>query len=158
MAKAAPAHTERQSRRRKIAGLGPALCWAVVFADLGTSVYYTPGILFNQVGAHAALFVALTLIVFVLLTLKYAEVTVRYPEGGGVVAVGAHAVNGFVGLIGGLFILVDYFLTSSLSAVSGITYLGTVAPSVIGVVVPCTVAALVFIAVLNFMGISADAK
>jgi amino acid transporter len=130
----------------------------VVFADLGTSVYYTPGILFSQFGTHAALFVGLTLIVFVLLTAKYAEVTIRYPEGGGVVTVGTHAVNGLVGLIGGLFILVDYFLTSALSAVSGITYLGTVAPSVIGVVVPCTVAALVFIALLNLMGISADAK
>jgi hypothetical protein len=32
--------------------LGPILCWAVVFADIGTSVYYTPGILFGQVGAR----------------------------------------------------------------------------------------------------------
>lgn len=158
MATAVPAPTQRSSRRGRIAGLGPVLCWAVVFADLGTSVYYTPGILFNQFGAHAALFVGLTLIVFVLLTAKYAEVTIRYPEGGGVVAVGTHAVNGWVGLIGGLFILVDYFLTSALSSVSGVTYLGTVAPSVIGIVVPCTVAALVFIAALNLMGISADAK
>jgi amino acid transporter len=158
MARAPTAGSRRTPRSRRIAGLGPALCWAVVFADLGTSVYYTPGILFNQVGAHAALFVALTLIVFVLLTLKYAEVTVRYPEGGGVVAVGAHAVNGFVGLLGGLFILVDYFLTSSLSAVSGITYLGTVVPSVLILLVPCTIAALVVIGVLNLNGISADAK
>jgi amino acid transporter len=158
MATAATAPTEPRSRRGRIAELGPLLCWAVVFADLGTSVYYTPGILFNQFGTHAALFVGLTLIVFVLLTIKYAEVTIRYPEGGGVVTVGAHAVSGWVGLIGGLFILVDYFLTSSLSAVSGVTYLGSVAPSVVGVVVPCTVAALVFIAALNFMGISADAK
>ncbi|HEX4579117.1 MAG TPA: amino acid permease, partial [Candidatus Dormibacteraeota bacterium] len=158
MATAAPARTEPASRRGRIAGLGPLLCWAVVFADIGTSVYYTPGILFNQFGTHAALFVGLTLIVFVLLTAKYAEVTIRYPEGGGVVTVGTHAVNGLVGLIGGLFILVDYFLTSALSAVSGITYLGTVAPSVIGIVLPCTVAALVLIALLNLMGVTADAK
>jgi amino acid transporter len=158
MATAVPAPTERASRRRRIAGLGPVLCWAVVFADLGTSVYYTPGILFNQFGAHAALFVGLTLIVFVLLTIKYAEVTIRYPEGGGVVTVGTHAVSAWLGLIGGLFILVDYFLTSALSAVSGVTYLGSVAPPVISIVVLCTVAALVFIAALNLMGISADAK
>lgn len=139
-------------------GLGPTLCWAVVFADLGTSVYYTPGILFGQVGMQAALFVALTLIVFVLLTVKYAEVTVRYPEGGGVVTVGAHAVNGFVGLVGGLFILVDYFLTSALSAVSGINYLGTVVPRLVTLVVPCTIAALLLIGLLNLNGISADAK
>ncbi|MEO8899492.1 MAG: APC family permease [Candidatus Dormibacter sp.] len=158
MASAAPAHTERPSPRGRVAGLGPLLCWAVVFADLGTSVYYTPGILFSQFGAHAALFVGLTLIVFVLLTIKYAEVTIRYPEGGGVVTVGTHAVSGWVGLVGGLFILVDYFLTSALSAVSGVTYLGSVAPPVVGIVVVCTVAALVFIAALNLMGISADAK
>ena len=27
--------------------LGPILCWAVVFADIGTSVYYVPGILYQ---------------------------------------------------------------------------------------------------------------
>ncbi len=36
--------------------LGPALCWAVVFADIGTSVYYVPGILQGQVGALAPAF------------------------------------------------------------------------------------------------------
>src|SRR5579864_3040175 len=61
------------------ARLGPFLCWAVVFADIGTSVYYTPGILFHQVGTRAALFVGMTLVVFVLLAVKYAEVTWRYP-------------------------------------------------------------------------------
>ncbi|GAC1344810.1 MAG: hypothetical protein NVSMB29_18670 [Candidatus Dormibacteria bacterium] len=134
------------------------LCWAVVFADIGTSVYYTPGILFGQVGAHAALFVAMTLIVFVLLTLKYSEVAIRYPEGGGVVSVGAHAVNPFVGLVGGLFILVDYFLTSALSALSGVIYLSVVAPGLGKAVIPLTVFALVLLAGLNLFGISADAK
>src|SRR5919197_1432247 len=69
--------------------IGWFLVWAVVFADLGTSVYYAPGILFSHpsVGRHTALFVALSLLVFVLLTRKYAEVAVRYPGGGGVVTV-----------------------------------------------------------------------
>src|SRR5438874_9107352 len=84
--------------------LGPFLCWAVVFADIGTSVYYTPGILFGSdpahgVGTHAALFVLMSMAVFVLLSLKYAEVTVRYPEGGGVVTVGTRALHPFVGLV-----------------------------------------------------------
>jgi len=72
--------------------LGPFLCWAVVFADIGTSVYYTPGILYGQVGVHAALFVTMTLVVFVLLCIKYAEVAIRYPEGGGVVTVATRAI------------------------------------------------------------------
>jgi amino acid transporter len=140
------------------AGLGPVLCWAIVFADIGTSVYYTPGILFGRVGNHAALFVGLTLVVFILLTIKYAEVSIRYPQGGGVVTVGAQAANNFVGLIGGLLILVDYFLTAALSALSGVIYLTVIAPSLKGVVVALTVSALILIAVLNLIGISANAK
>jgi K+ transporter len=69
-------------RRIKIRGgtLGPALCWGVVFADIGTSVYYTPGILYQQFGSRASIFVVMTLLVFVLLTVKYAEVAWRYPD------------------------------------------------------------------------------
>ncbi len=148
----------RPTPRNAIRGLGPLLCWAVVFADIGTSVYYTPGILFSRVGLHAALFVALTLIVFVLLTIKYAEVAVRYPEGGGVVTVGAQAIHPWVGLIGGLFILVDYFLTSALSALSGLIYLSVFAPGLIGAVTLLTVVALLLLAGLNLMGVNADAK
>src|SRR5579872_4609651 len=79
--------------------LGPLLCWAVVFADIGTSVYYTPGILYGMVGKLAGFFVFLTLSVFILLTLKYAEVTQRYPQGGGVVTVAALAINKWVGAL-----------------------------------------------------------
>jgi amino acid transporter len=139
-------------------GLGPLLCWAVVFADIGTSVYYTPGILFAQVGRHASLFVGMTLVVFVLLTMKYAEVAARYPEGGGVVTVGAHAVNPFVGLLGGLLILVDYFLTSALSALSGFIYLSVVFPNLGGGTVLLTVLALILLGGLNMLGARADAK
>jgi amino acid transporter len=148
----------RRKPRSAVGGLGPLLCWAVVFADIGTSVYYTPGILFARVGVHAALFVALTLIVFVLLTIKYAEVAVRYPEGGGVVTVAAQAIHPVAGLIGGLFILVDYFLTSALSALSGLIYLSVLAPGLSETVVLLTVVALILLACLNLVGINADAK
>jgi amino acid transporter len=138
--------------------LGPFLCWAVVFADIGTSVYYAPGILFQQVGVHAAIFVALTLCVFVLLAIKYAEVTVRYPEGGGVVTVATHAIHPFAGLLGGMFILVDYFLTAAISGLSGLLYLSVVAPALKPVVMQATIAALVVLALLNIMGIKASAR
>jgi amino acid transporter len=138
--------------------LGFFLCWAVVFADIGTSVYYTPGILFGQVGVHAALFVTMTLVVFVLLAIKYAEVAVRYPEGGGVVTVASSALHPNVGLVGGLLILVDYFLTASLSALSGVIYLSVVAPGLQSVVLPVTVLALVALGVLNLMGVKSSAR
>jgi amino acid transporter len=132
----------------------------VVFADIGTSVYYVPGILYGHFGSRSALFVLMTLFVFILLCVKYAEVTWRYPEGGGVVNVSSQALHPFVGLLGGLFILVDYYLTAALSAVSGVIYISVVIPSLApqAVVLAVTVGALIALGVLNFMGIKESAR
>src|SRR5581483_5087398 len=78
-------HLRGKDPRHAGSQLGPLLCWAVVFADVGTSIYYVPGILYGNVGTLAGFFVMLTMTVFVLLTLKYAEVTHRFSQGGGVV-------------------------------------------------------------------------
>jgi amino acid transporter len=139
--------------------LGPLLCWAVVFADIGTSVYYVPGILYATVGSLAGFFVLLTMTVFVLLTLKYAEVSYRFPQGGGVVTVAAQAINHWVGALGGMFILVDYFLTAAISCLSGILYFSVVVPA-IGPLLALwiTVGVLVLLGILNWVGISESAK
>ena len=147
-------------RRIKVRGgsLGAFLVWAVVFADIGTSVYYVPGILYGPFGSRAALFVLMTLFVFVLLCVKYAEVTWRYPEGGGVVNVSSQALHPFAGLLGGLMILVDYFLTAALSALSGVLYLAVVMPALLGVALYATVAALIALCILNLLGIKESAR
>jgi amino acid transporter len=147
-------------RRIKIRGgsLGAFLCWAVVFADIGTSVYYVPGILYGQFGSRSALFVLMTLFVFILLCVKYAEVTWRYPEGGGVVNVSSQALHPFAGLLGGLMILVDYFLTAALSALSGALYLAVVIPALGNVALQATVGALLALCILNLLGIRESAR
>jgi amino acid transporter len=146
-------------RRIKVRGghLGPLLCWAVVFADIGTSIYYVPGILYGPYGARSALFVGMTLIVFVLLSLKYAEVAWRYPEGGGVVTVASRALHPFAGLLGGLFILVDYYLTAALSALSGVFYVSYLYPSLTPLATEVTIAALALLGFLNWVGIKESA-
>jgi amino acid transporter len=149
------------SRRRiKVRGgsLGAFLCWAVVFADIGTSVYYVPGILYGPFRSRSALFVLMTLFVFVLLCVKYAEVTWRYPEGGGVVNVSSQALHPFAGLLGGLMILVDYYLTAALSALSGVLYLAVVMPSLLSVALYATVGALLALGILNLLGIKESAR
>src|SRR5438132_9482602 len=138
--------------------LGPILCWAVVFADIGTSVYYVPGILYGNFGTLAGFFVLLTTSVFVLLTLKYAEVTHRFPQGGGVVTVAAQAINHWVGALGGMFILVDYFLTAAISCLSGMLYLSVVFPALNPIALLVTIAVLVLLGILNWVGISESAK
>ncbi len=169
-APAGTAHGDEQHTKSNM--LGPILCWAVVFADIGTSVYYTPGILYGTrgIGNLAGFFVFLTMSVFVLLTLKYAEVTHRFPQGGGVVTVAAQAINQWFGALGGMFILVDYFLTAAISCLSGMLYLSLVLPvldswtlgkgdSEIHLsVLLITLVVLVLLGILNWVGISESAK
>jgi amino acid transporter len=141
--------TEEHQRGR----LGFFLCWAVVFADIGTSVYYVPGILYGQVGNLAGFFVLLTMIVFILLTLKYAEVTARYPQGGGVVTVAGSNFRPWTGAFGGMLELGDYFLTAAISALSGLTYLSVVVPvHNPAILLGATLVVLVLLAVLNWWG------
>jgi amino acid transporter len=100
----------------------------------------------------------MTLFVFVLLCVKYAEVTWRYPEGGGVVNVSSQALHPFAGLLGGLMILVDYYLTAALSALSGVLYLAVVMPSLLNVALYATVGALIALGILNLLGIKESAR
>lgn len=157
-----PWHSSVQPTRR----LGSLLCWAVVFADIGTSIYYVPGILYGIVGPLTGLFVLATMLVFILLTLKYAEVVYRFPQGGGVVTVAARALNPWFGALGGMFILVDYFLTAAISGLSGMLYVSVVLPAMgpetvllgLGVTVWIALGVLMALGLLNWLGIGLSAR
>ncbi len=166
MASPTATSTQREQEQHEVQTLGPFLCWAVVFADIGTSIYYVPGILYGTVGKLAGFFVLLTMIVFILLTFKYVEVTYRFPQGGGVVTVAARALNPWFGALGGMFILVDYFLTAAISCLSGMLYLSVVLPvlgpqtQVFGfsITLLVTLLVLVLLGILNWVGVSESAK
>jgi amino acid transporter/nucleotide-binding universal stress UspA family protein len=153
---------DRLFERQKSSGrLGPALAWAVVFADIGTSIYYVPGLLFRELGgtqpSAAAAFVLMTGVAFIFLALKYVDVAARYPEGGGVVSVASDAFGPMVGCIGGILICVDYFLTGAISSVSGFQYLAAELPRLEPMVAPAACAALVVLGMLNLVGIRESA-
>jgi amino acid transporter len=136
--------------------LGWFLCWAVVFADIGTSLYYVPGILYGEVKDLAGLFVSLSSIVFILLALKYVEITDRYSEGGGVVTVATSAFGPWFGALGGMLIIVDYFLTASISSVSGFAYLNSIIP-MSDFIVWGAALSVIALGLLNLVGIKESA-
>jgi len=146
------------SNHTQLRTLGPLLCWAIVYADIGTSVYYVPGLLFRSVGTSAATFVLATSLAFVLLAEKYSEIAARYPGGGGVVSVAEEAFGPRMGALGGMLILVDYFLTAAISSISGFTYLATLVPVLQGFELPLAAAGLVLLGVLNWIGIRESAQ
>lgn len=118
------------SQNEKIGALGPILCWAVVFANIGSSIYYVPGILSGTTDGLAGFFVLLIMPVFLLLALKYTEVTDRFPDGGGAVTVAAQAINHWVGALAGMLLLVGYFSTAAISCLSSVHYLSLVVPAI----------------------------
>ena len=148
-------------RRRASGRLGYFLAWAVVFADIGTSIYYVPGLLFTELGSKspspAAAFVLATGLVFILLSLKYVEVAARYPDGGGVVSVASDAFGPLFGAMGGILICVDYFLTGAISSVAGFEYLAGLIPSLQDHLVPAACTAIFLLGVLNVIGIKESA-
>jgi amino acid transporter len=133
------------------------LAWAVVFCDIGTSVYYVPGILYEQVGELAPVFVAAVMVCFVLLSMKYVEICWRNPEGGGVVTVAGKAFGPRWGALGGMLITVDYFLTSAISATSAFYYVGSLFPFFETHVVLFACLGIAALAGLNIIGIRESA-
>jgi amino acid transporter len=137
--------------------LSPLLVWAVVFCDIGTSVYYVPGILYSQVGALTPLFILTTIIGFIPLAFKYQEICWRNPEGGGVVSVATKAFSPRWGVFGGFLIIISYFFTIAISTVSGLHYLATVLPFIDDHIVLWAVIALAFLTTINIIGIRESA-
>ena len=133
------------------------LAWAVVFCDIGTSVYYVPGILYGNVGDSTPFFILLTTLGFIPLALKYIEITWRNPEGGGVVTIATKAFGPMWGCLGGMLITTSYFLTASISSVSAFHYVGSVLPFFDDHIVLLACCGLLALAILNIIGIRESA-
>jgi amino acid transporter/nucleotide-binding universal stress UspA family protein len=133
------------------------LAWAVVFCDIGTSVYYVPGILYGTVGDKTPFFILLTTLAFIPLALKYIEITWRNPEGGGVVTITTKAFGPMWGCLGGMLITTSYFLTAAISAVSSFHYVGSVLSFLDAHVVLLACVGLLALAILNIVGIRESA-
>ncbi len=133
------------------------LAWAVVFCDIGTSVYYVPGILYGHVKDATPFFVLLTTGGFILLSLKYIEISWRNPEGGGVVTITTKAFGPMWGCLGGMLITVDYFLTTAISAVAGFQYVGSIFTTLDHHIVVLSCIGVGVLAALNVIGIRESA-
>jgi len=133
------------------------LAWAVVFCDIGTSVYYVPGLLYGHVKDATPFFVLLTTGGFILLALKYIEISWRNPEGGGVVTITTKAFGPMWGCLGGMLITVDYFLTTAISSVSGFQYIGSAFPFFDAHIMLLACVGIGVLALLNLIGIRESA-
>jgi amino acid transporter len=139
--------------------LGWVLVFAVVYADIGTSIFYVPGILYLSIGNLATLAQIITTAVFISIALKYVEICTRCPDGGGVVSICRQAFSAwpYLPLMGGAFITVDYFLTSAISGVAGLYYIATLLPGAKAWVLTASAGLFFMLTVLNIIGLKESA-
>src|SRR4051812_35745466 len=126
--KAPPALEMADRQERGVGRLGPLLAWAVVFSDLGTSVFYVPAILYAQVGGMAPAVVLITTVAFIFVILEHLEIAYRYPKGGGGVAAAVDAFGARVGVISGALMVSAYLVTIAISVVSALQYIAVLHP------------------------------
>jgi amino acid transporter len=152
--------SESKKTSVKVKQLGWALVFAVVYADIGTSMFYTPGILYGSIGNLATLAQFITTGVFISIALKYVEICQRCPDGGGVVSITREAFSAFefLPLVGGAFITVDYFLTSAISGVSGLYYLASLMPGTKDLVITASLILFLVLLLINIVGIKESAS
>jgi amino acid transporter len=124
----AVAHNLR-ARGKGVATLGALTAWALAFADLGSSIYYVPGILFSQVGGLATGFVLVTTVAFILVAFEHLEVAHRYPGGGGGIAAAVEAFGARMGVLSGALLVNAYFVAIALTVTTAMHYLATLFPA-----------------------------
>src|SRR5437016_3191548 len=143
---------EAPAAGRGVGHLGPLLAWAVVFADLGTSVFYVPGILYAQVGPVAPVYVLVASIAFIFVALEHLEIAHRYPRGGGGVAAAVEAFGPRIGVLSGALMVSAYLVTISISVVSALHYIAALRPWPHEIEILSAVAIL-FLGFLHWIGI-----
>ncbi|MEB3236880.1 MAG: APC family permease [Candidatus Sericytochromatia bacterium] len=131
------------------------LAAGLVGADIGTSVFYSTGILLPHVGFAAPLFILLVVISMWLFKATYQEGCSVNPVNGGAYAMVLGSIGRRAALGIGSLTLLSYLATAVVSALSGAYYLGSLwghHPSKLFVVL---VAALpvIFFGLLNLVGL-----
>jgi amino acid transporter len=137
---------------RGIGHLGPLLAWAIVFADLGTSVFYVPAILYAEVGALAPWFVLGVAIAFVFVAAGHLEIAHRYPKGGGGVAAATEAFGPRFGVLSGALMVSAYLLTIAISVVTALHYVAAIRPFAYEIPL-LSVVAILGLGFLNWIGV-----
>jgi basic amino acid/polyamine antiporter, APA family len=143
--------------RRNIGILGN---FAFGYADVAEGIYFTLGLVIFYAGAAATFAYLFATIAYVLTALCYAELASLYHVAGGAFVYARRAFGRNVAFLAAWALLLDYVVTTAISALAAIGYLGFFIPQlnspiVIGLT---TAAAIVLLMGVNIFGISESAK
>lgn len=118
---------------------------SILYGDWGTSKAYVIGLAFALASYSSFWLIALLGVINILVGLNYIIICRCYPTGGGVYAA-VHKRSEVLALMAAFFLIADYLVTASLSALSGFNYLGVAHPTA------WSVFAIFGIGLLNYFG------
>ncbi|MEB3195720.1 MAG: APC family permease [Candidatus Sericytochromatia bacterium] len=138
---------------------GHQLSWwlaaGLVGADIGTSVFYSTGVLYPLVGFTAPFFITLVCLAMWLFKTAYQEGCAVNPLNGGAYSMVLQTVGRRAALVVGSLTILSYLATAVVSALSGAHYLSTLwtAPWPTWLIVAVAAVPVVLFAGLNLLGL-----
>lgn len=150
-------HLEKQSLKRV---LGVSDLFAVGYGDVGSSIYYALGLTAMYALGATPLALLIAGFVFICTSLTYAEMSTTFPEPGGSATFCRYAFNDLISFIAGWGLLLDYIVTTAISAFAIPPYLAYVFPYANSTVVhiTATVGIIALLYVINVIGMKGSGR
>ena len=150
---------QRQGRRlrRNIGILG---AFAFGYADVAEGIYFTLGLVIIYAGAAATFAYLFATIAYVLTAICYAELASLYHQAGGAYVYAKRAFGKNIAFIAAWALLLDYVVTTAISALAAIGYVGYFFPVLNNPIYTgiATASAIILLMGLNIFGIAESAK
>ncbi|MCB0393759.1 MAG: APC family permease [Bdellovibrionales bacterium] len=141
-------------------GLSWIIGAGIVGADIGTSVFYSTGLLFPYVGYLAPVFVLLVCCMMWAFKKTYEEGLALSPYNGGAYVMILRSVGRRVAVLAGALTIVSYLATAAVSALSGAFYITSLSSGEISMETIVLISAIpvIIFGILNTKGIAEPAK
>ncbi len=144
-----------QSLRRNIGLLGN---FAFAYGDVAEGIYFTLGLVLLYAGTAATYAYLFATIAYVLTALCYAELSSTYHQPGGAFVFANKAFGRTVAFFAAWALLLDYLVTTAISAVAAVGYMGYFFPKLDLIASLVTTIIIIGLVVINIIGISESAK
>ena len=140
--------------------LGWFISAGIVGADIGTSVFYSTGVLFPIVGYLSPLFVLITCLAMWIFKKTYEEGLAMSPRNGGAYSIILRSMGRRVAVVAGALTFVSYLATAAVSSLAGSYYISSLFSSEVSLTTTVFISfiPILFFGFLNTKGIKEPAK
>lgn len=145
----------QRSLRRNIGLLGN---FAFAYGDVAEGIYFTLGLVLLYANSAAVFAYLFATIAYVLTALCYAELSSSYHEPGGAYVFATRAFGQRIGFLAAWALLLDYLVTTAISASAAVGYMSYFLPFLNYVASFVTVGVIAGLIIVNIIGISESAK